>query len=198
MQKYELIGIENLRPLELVFPNHLENLRKIIKSDGIMKQALIVDKDNKIVLDGSHRHVFLLMEGYEFAPVQFVDYSDPHIRVGTSRIHRMLIKGDVGISKEEVIERGINGDLFSPRTTRHFFPFLREDIDIPLSSLIQKSRRDVGMNISNDDLKTEIDHNEKYIKEIEEESEELIKYIMEGISTKKYLQQQLNIMKDKK
>ena len=54
------------------------------------------------------------------------------------------------------------------------------------------------MNISNDDLKTEIDHNEKYIKEIEEESEELIKYIMEGISTKKYLQQQLNIMKDKK
>ena len=123
MQKYELIDIENLRPLELVFPNHLENLRKIIKSDGIMKQALIVDKDNKIVLDGSHRHVFLLMEGYKFAPVQFVDYSDPHIRVGTSRIHRMLIKGDVGISKEEVIERGINGNLFSPRTTRHFFPF---------------------------------------------------------------------------
>ena len=197
MQKYELISIEDLRPLELVFPNHLENLRRIIKSDGIIRQALIVDRENKIVLDGSHRHVFLLMEGYQLAPVHFVDYSDPHIRVGTSRIHRMLIKGNVGISKEEVIERGLNSNLFSPRTTRHFFPFLREEIDIPLASLVQKSSRDVTMNISNDDLTTEINHNEKYIREIEEESEELIKYIMEGINTKKYLQQQLDIMKDK-
>ena len=197
MQKYELVAIEDLRPLELVFPNHLENLRKIIKLDGIMKQALIVDKENKIVLDGSHRHVFLLMEGYKFAPVYYVDYSDPHIRVGTNRIHRMLIKGDVGISKEEVIERGIKSKLYSPRTTRHFFPFLREEIDIPLSSLTLGPKRDVTMNISDDELNMEIIHNEKYIKEIEEESEELIKYIMEGINTKKYLQQQLSLMKDK-
>ena len=63
MTKYELVPVQELKALELVFPNHLKNLRKIINSDGIMKQAIIADRDNKIVLDGSHRHIFLLMEG---------------------------------------------------------------------------------------------------------------------------------------
>jgi len=104
MKKVVFVPIEDIKPLEKVFPHHYRNLEKMILSDGYMKYALIVEREHNIVLDGSNRHVFLALNGYKYAPVHYVDYNDPHIRVGTNRIHRILVKGKVGISKEEVIK----------------------------------------------------------------------------------------------
>ena len=44
MQKYELIAIEDLVSTRISVPNNLENLRRIIKSDGIIAGSLLTEK----------------------------------------------------------------------------------------------------------------------------------------------------------
>ena len=193
--KYELVPIEKLRALEMIFPHHLENIVKIIHRDGVMKLPLIVEKDHNIVLDGSHRHVFIAMEGFKYAPVRYVDYNDPHIRVGTHLMHRHIIDGPVNISKEEVIRRGLSGDLFPPRTTRHFFPFRKtETVDVPLTDLGKRKSIDMSKHVADVSLQEEIDHNKKFIKEIEDEIDESIRYLEEVRQTKRYLMTQIEEM----
>jgi len=193
--KYELVPIERLRALEQVFPNHLKNLNEMIYKDGMMKYAIIVEKEHNIVLDGSHRHVFLAMENFKLAPVHYVDYKNPYIQVGTVLSHRFLIEEHTGISKEEIIKRGVSGNLFPPRTTRHFFPFRKSvHIDVPLSKLKKGNTLDMKSHIADVDIPEEIDHNKKYIQEIEEETDIIIHYLEEGRKTKKYLCQQVEKM----
>jgi len=196
--KYKLIPTKEIRPLEMVFPHHLKNLTEMIYRDKAIRFPLIVERDYNIVLDGSHRYIFLLQDGYELAPVLYVDYDDPNVRVGTSRLHRMLVKDKVMISKKEVIRRGVSGDLFPPRTTRHFFPFLRPEINVSLNKLRKTKEIDVSSFIVNVNIEEEIKHNRKYIEEIEEETDELIRYLEESRRTKKYLQNQIRRMEIEK
>lgn len=190
--KYTLVPVEKLRALEYVFPHHLANICKMIYDDGVIKLPLIVEKKYNIVLDGSHRHIFFAKEGFKFAPVRYVDYDDPHIRVGTHLMHRHLIDGPINISKEEVIRRGKTGDLFPPRTTRHFFPFRKtETIYLPLSKLGKRKPMDVSNHIAKVDIKEEINHNKKYINEIDDEIDEIIRYLEEIRQTKIYLREQI-------
>ena len=190
--------INFLKPLEKVFLYHLKNLSKMILSKGIVQTPIIADKKHGIVLDGSHRYIFFLMNGFKEVPVKFVDYHDEHIRVGSRLIHRYLIEEKMNISKEEVIKRGLSGNLFPPRTTRHFFPFRKnERINLPLDSLKKGKNVDVGNFIADTTLQNEIDHNQKYLSEIENEFDELIRYMEEIRQTKNYLKNQILMMQEK-
>ena len=100
--KCEIVSIDKLLPLELVFPTHLKNLEDMINKDGFLLKAVIVDRKTGTVLDGSHRYVYLLKNGYKEVPVYWTDYDDENIRVGTILSHRFMIDGDCGISKEEL------------------------------------------------------------------------------------------------
>ena len=191
----KIVPIEELKPLEYVFPTHLKNLRNMILNEGFIKYPLVIEKKNKIVLDGSHRYVFFMMEGFKMVPVLEVDYDNPHVRVGLHRMERFIINGTVGISKSEVIRRGVTGDLFPPRTTRHFIPFLRPKIDIPLEKLVRTEKADMNWIIAKVSIAEEINHNKKYIKELEEEEQELKNYMKECYRTKKYLKEQIEEMK---
>ena len=46
-------------------------------------------------------------------------------------------------------------------------------------------------NILDVDISKEIEHNKNYVKEIELETDEILRYLMEGINTKKYLLKQI-------
>ena len=193
-----IISINFLKPLEKVFLYHLKNLSKMILSKGIVQTPIIADKKHGIVLDGSHRYIFFLMNGFKEVPVKFVDYHDEHIRVGSRLIHRYLIEEKMKISKQEVIKRGLSGNLFPPRTTRHFFPFRKnERINLPLDSLKKGKNVDVGNFIVDTTLQNEIDHNQKYLSEIENEFDELIRYMEEIRQTKNYLKNQILMMQEK-
>lgn len=192
-----IVPISILKPLELVFPYHLKNLSKMIMKSGIVETPIIADKKHGIVLDGSHRYIFFLKNGFKTVPVHFVDYEDENIRVGSRLIHRYLIEGDINISKEEVVRRGLTGDLFTPRTTRHFFPFRKnERMDVPLEDLESGEPVDVSKYIANTDIQDEINHNKKYLKEIENEFDELIRYMEEVRQTKQYLKKQIELMEN--
>jgi hypothetical protein len=197
--KYELIETKKIRALEYVFPNHLKNLTEMILKSGHMTSPLIITEEHDIVLDGSHRHIFLLQHGFKYAPVCYVDYNSDDIRVGTHLMHRHIIEGNKGISKEEVIRRGLTGDLFSPRTTRHFFPFRKIDnIEYPLDKLIKEKPKNVNNHIFKCSLIDEINHNKKYLKEIDEEVDEIIRYLWEIRQTKQYLSKQVELMKNER
>ena len=187
--------INSLKPLERVFLYHLKNLSKMILKEGIVHTPIIADKKHGIVLDGSHRYIFFLMNGFKEVPVKFVDYDDEHIRVGSRLIHRYLIEEKMKISKQEVIKRGLSGDLFPPRTTRHFFPFRKnERINLSLDSMRKGKVVDVSNYISKNTLQDELDHNHKYLSEIENEFDELIRYMEEIRQTKNYLKKQVLMM----
>ena len=193
-----IVPIERLKPLEKVFKYHLKNLSELILKDGIVQTPIIADKKYGIVLDGSHRYIFFLMNGFKEVPVKFVDYEDEHIRVGSLLIHRHLINEKIQISKKEVVRRGIKGELFPPRTTRHFFPFRKnERINLSLDSLKKGENIDVKNFIANTTFQDEIDHNKKYLSEIENEFDELIRYMEEIRQTKNYLKTQILMMRKK-
>ena len=193
-----IVSIDHLKPLEKVFLYHLKNLSEMILKEGIVHTPIIADKKSGIVLDGSHRYIFFLMNGFEEVPVKFVDYSDEHIRVGSRLIHRYLVDGKIEISKKEVLRRGINGKLFPPRTTRHFFPFRKnERINVSIDSLKKGSAIDVKKFIAKTTIQDEINHNQKYLSEIEKEFDELIRYMEEVRQTKNYLKNQILMMQKK-
>ena len=193
--KYEVVPIDKLHPLELVFPTHLKNLEESIDKDGFLLKAIIADRKTGIILDGSHRYVYLLKRGFKAAPVHWVDYDSEDVRVGTHLRHRFLIDGDSGISKKECKDRALNGNLFFPRTTRHFFTFRKIDIALPLDQLEKGPTVDVFHLIADVDVAEEIAHNEKYIDEINEEVEVIVNYLSEVSQTKKYLMEQITSMK---
>jgi hypothetical protein len=159
---------------------------------------LIATKKEYIVLDGSHRHVFFLQNGIKYSPVIFVDYESDDIRVGTHLMHRHFVDGDKGISKAEVIRRGLSGELYPPRTTRHFFPFRKpNDLDINIYDLGVGEPTDVSKNIYDCTIEEEIAHNTHFIKELDEEVDEMIRYLWENLQTKQYLSQQVELMRQK-
>ena len=187
--------IKKLKPLELVFPNHLKILCKLIIDSGIIESPIIADKKTGIILDGSHRYIFFLKHGYKEAVVKYIDYFDENIRVGTHLMHRHIIEKTSNISKEEVIKRGLSGNLFYPRTTRHFFPFRKNTFaNISLIDLKKGKPRDVAQYIADVNIEDEILHNKKYIDEIDSEIDEIIKYLYEVRLTKAYLRKQIEGM----
>ena len=89
----------------------------------------------------------------------------------------------------------MSGNIYPPRTTRHFFPFRKTDeVYVPLSSLEKGEPVDVKHLIANVDVDYEIHHNRKFIQEIEDEIDELIRYLDEVRQTKKYLKKQIEGM----
>ena len=191
---YEIVPISRLKPLEQVFPQHLANLEAMIDRDGFILKAIIIDKRTGIVLDGSHRYIYLLKNGYTEAPVFIVDYLSDDVRVGTRLEHRFFIDGETGISKQECIDRGLSGDVFPPRTTRHFFTFRKSDISLPLANLNKDKPCDVSNLIANVDVSEELNNNKQYLEEISREVEIIVNYLAEVSETKKYLTKQLDLM----
>ena len=197
IKSYEIVNIELLKPLEKVFPNHLKNLSRLIIESKIVETPIIADQKTGIVLDGSHRYVFFLQHGYKKVPVKFVNYNDDNIRVGSLLIHRHLVDQRNTLSKDEVVKRGMSGTLFPPRTTRHFFPFRKNEyINVYLKDLTKGDELDVNDLIANVDIQQEIDHNKNYLKEIENEFDELIRYMEEIRQTKMYLIKQLSLLEN--
>lgn len=191
-----IVDISQLTPLEKVFPGHLRNLKDMIHERGAMTTPIIADKNTGTILDGSHRYAFLVMEGYQSAPVVWVNYNDNHIRVGSHLMHRHIINETPNINKAEVLTHAKNGNLYPPRTTRHFFPFRKiVDANIPLNTLKKGPSQDISHLLDDVKIEDEIAHNEGYLKEIEMEIEEIGRYLIEITHTKVYLNAQLKEMK---
>jgi ParB-like chromosome segregation protein Spo0J len=102
-----------LRCHERVSRKRVARLKRDIRARGV-REPLLVDYASFVVLDGHHRLHALHELGARRAPVFFVDYSHPVVRVRGRRKR-------VRVSKKLVVARARRGKLFPPKTTRHEF-----------------------------------------------------------------------------
>ncbi|WP_449448236.1 adenylyltransferase/cytidyltransferase family protein [Thermomonas brevis] len=191
---FKIVPTSTLKPLEKVFRHHFENIEKMIVADKIIFRPIIIDANNHIVLDGSHRYAFLVKHGYKYAPVISVNYADDSIFVGNHLKHRYLTDSSFVISKSEVIARALNENLFSARTTRHFFPFRKVDYPVALNQLEEGAHRNIDYLLDDSSLSHEIEADRKYIAEIDDELVVMNDYMREQQGVRKYLMRQIEEM----
>ena len=78
-----LVDINALKPHEEVIDHLVKSLSDAVKAQGIVRDPLIVDQDNYVILDGMHRYSSLKLLECRFALCCLVDYSNPVIKVGS-------------------------------------------------------------------------------------------------------------------
>ena len=188
--KITLLPIEQLKPHEKGSPLYLELLKQEILKDGVLKYPIIADEKTLVILDGMHRWLALQSLGYTKIPVLLVDaLQNPKIRIGSRRLHRYVNNSNTPITPREVISAGLSGRLMDPRTTRHFFPFIKPPrIDCPLNSLGKDAPRDISKYLAKmtseecrkaikswlEEISEELEFLKKRIEEVEKEKAEFL------------------------
>jgi len=131
------VDIDQLKEHEGVDPVRLEKLKEEIKSDGVLKFAIAVDRNTRTVLDGHHRIRALKLLGCKRIPVVFIDYNSPDVVVKAWR------EGE-NVTKEDVLNAALSGRKMPPKTTRHLILAsdtfkhifaVEEEVNVPLESL---------------------------------------------------------------
>lgn len=195
LMEFRLVDTDSLRPIEKINPRHFAGIETEILEAGVMNKPLIVDRLSMAVLDGSHRYAFLMKHGYRLAPAVLCDYDDESIFVGNHLGHRFEFDQRKWISKQHVRSTAISGNLYEPRTTRHFFPFRKKDHPTDLRSLEPSNPRPIGHLIADVTEGDEIRKNDEYIAELEMELSTLKEYMDEQSGVLKWLVKQNDFIK---
>jgi hypothetical protein len=78
-----MLQIEELRPHEEVIEALVAKLTEEMRRDNIVRDPLIVDQDDHVILDGMHRFSSLKRLACRFAPCCLLDYMSPEVTVGS-------------------------------------------------------------------------------------------------------------------
>lgn len=112
--RFALIEIRQLHGHEQIRPALLRELMEQIRQDGVLKRPILVADRDFVILDGHHRVEALRALGCKRVSVYLVDYDSDLVNLGTWPDADMPV-----VTKQDVIRRGLSGDLFPPKTTRH-------------------------------------------------------------------------------
>jgi len=122
--------LHSRRPHEEIDPPHVTSLAKKIVLDDMFTTPIVVCRDSFVILDGHHR--FTAMRDLLKArciPAYLIDYQDNHLsQVGTWRENDSITKRDVS-------EAGLSGNLMAPKRSKHRFCFPRYLASVPLMML---------------------------------------------------------------
>ena len=130
MEGVEILDIGSLMGHEEVIPSSLESRTAKLLERGFYK-PIIADRSSLVILDGHHKWTAARVLGLARVPVLLVDY----LVDGGVEVDVWPDCGKASITKQEVLDMGISGDLFPPKTSRHSLPFKIPSIGIPLSEL---------------------------------------------------------------
>ena len=124
--------VEVLKPHEQVIQKKVDQLERMtIRWDAYTK-PLLVDGATGTILDGHHRFEIARRLGLQCLPCVVVDYLDD------DSITLLLWPNSdrEGITKDDVIQAGLSGDLMPPKTSRHLLSDDLPPISVPLSRLM--------------------------------------------------------------
>ena len=124
--------VEVLRPHEQVIQKKVDQLERMtIRWDAYTK-PLLVDGATGTILDGHHRFEIAKRLDLQCLPCVVVDYLDD------DSITLLLWPNSdrEGITKDDVIQAGLSGDLMPPKTSRHLLSDDLPPISVPLSRLM--------------------------------------------------------------
>ncbi len=128
----QLIPIEVLKPHEQVIQKKVTQLEKMTMRWNAYTKPLLVDGATGTILDGHHRFEIAKRLGLQCLPCVVVDYLED------DSIALMLWPNSDRevITKQDVIDAGMSGDLMSPKTSRHLLSDDLPPISVPLSRLM--------------------------------------------------------------
>ena len=130
--RVQLIPVEVLKPHEQVIQKKVDQLERMtIRWDAYTK-PLLVDGATGTILDGHHRYEIARRLDLQCLPCVVVEYLDD------DSITLLLWPNSdrEGISKDDVIQAGLSGDLMPPKTSRHLLSDDLPPISVPLSRLM--------------------------------------------------------------
>ena len=125
--------VEVLKPHEQVIQKKVDQLERMtIRWDAYTK-PLLVDGATGTILDGHHRFEIARRLDLQCLPCVVVDYLDD------DSITLLLWPNSdrEGITKDDVIQAGLSGDLMPPKTSRHLLSDDLPPISVPLSRLME-------------------------------------------------------------
>ena len=130
--RVQLIPVEVLKPHEQVIQKKVDQLERMtIRWDAYTK-PLLVDGATGTILDGHHRYEIARRLDLQCLPCVVVEYLDD------DSITLLLWPNSDRevISKDDVIQAGLSGDLMPPKTSRHLLSDDLPPISVPLSRLM--------------------------------------------------------------
>jgi len=127
----ELVPIVWLKPHEEVKPRNVDTLHEMTLRWSAYTKPLLVDRNTGAILDGHHRYHVGIRIGLSRLPVIKVDYlSDDGIELD------IWPASDIeSLTKQQVIEMALSGEVFPPKTSRHRFSDHMPPIAVPLDLL---------------------------------------------------------------
>lgn len=109
-----LLDISILRSHEQIDPDLLDRTIDVIRREGRVDRPILVADHSFVILDGHHRYEALRVLGCRRIPAYVVDYFSDVVQVTTWP--DAIVEE---VTKEEIIQRGLKGDPFPPKTSRH-------------------------------------------------------------------------------
>ncbi len=129
--RFELVEIDLLHCHEEIQPSLLEQVMEEIREDGYVKKPILVADKAWVILDGHHRYEALRRLGCRRAPCYVVDYFSDVVDLALWPTAK-----ERDVRKEDVVERGRAGLLYTPKTTRHTIKIRLPDVFTDLEDLM--------------------------------------------------------------
>ena len=110
-----LVSLDWLKPHEEIKIKNRDKLLEMTKKWGGFTKPLLVDSHSGAILDGHHRHSVAVSLGLKRVPEILIDY------MGNDDVSVAPWPGGglETISKQDVIDMSLSGDLYPPKTSRH-------------------------------------------------------------------------------
>ena len=110
-----LVSLDWLKPHEEIKVKNRDKLLDMTKRWGGFTKPMLVDSKTGAILDGHHRHSVAVSLNLKRVPVILIDYlSDEQIEVD--------VRPGCGldtITKQQVIDMSLSGNLYPPKTSKH-------------------------------------------------------------------------------
>ena len=110
-----LVDLDWLKPHEEIKIKNRDKLLEMTKKWGGFTKPLLVDSQTGSILDGHHRHSVAVCLNLKRVPAILIDYlSNDEISVDV-----WPGSGLDTITKQQVIDMSLSGDLYPPKTSKH-------------------------------------------------------------------------------
>ncbi len=105
--RISMVNLDELKPHEEVIDPAVGSLANDVLSEGLLRDPLVVDQEDYVILDGMHRFNSLKLLKCRFVPCCLVDYDNPQIKVGAW--FRLFTVEETEILAEKLLkEAGLN------------------------------------------------------------------------------------------
>lgn len=120
----QLVPTLSLLPSEEFSEERVQHVSQLITSSGRWTSKIALEEYSLVIMDGHHRFEVAKRLQLRFIPCLLLSYRQVSV---VSRRY------DYDFVSEDIVNRGLNGRLFPPKTTRHVFSGnICLDCDVPL------------------------------------------------------------------